>query len=77
VLADWKGRGYRRCWLRVLEQNLRARRFYERRGWLPTGARERSGFAPFPLLLTYKVDLSDPPNRAYVPLARLVGDAAS
>lgn len=64
VLAYWRAEGYRRGWLRVLEQNLRARRFYERRGWQPTGDRERSSFAPFPLLLTYEVDLSTPPHSA-------------
>ena len=64
VLAYWRAEGYQRGWLRVLEQNLRARRFYERRGWQPTGARERSGFAPFPVLLTYEVDLSTPPDSA-------------
>lgn len=57
VLDRWKGEGYQRGWLRVLDQNHRARRFYERRGWQPTGERERSTFAPFPVLLRYEVDL--------------------
>lgn len=43
-----------RPWLRVLEENLRARRFYERLGWRPTGEQTRSPFAPFPVLLTYE-----------------------
>jgi RimJ/RimL family protein N-acetyltransferase len=61
VLDHWKAKGYHRGWLRVLEQNLRARRFYVRRGWQPTGDQERSGFAPFPVLLRYEVNLSTPP----------------
>jgi diamine N-acetyltransferase len=63
VLDHWKAKGYQRGWLRVLEQNLRARRFYERRGWQPTGDRERSGFAPFPVLLRYERNLSTPNDR--------------
>ena len=57
VLDLWRAEGYQRGWLRVLEQNHRARRFYERRGWQPTGESERSAFAPFPVLLRYEVDL--------------------
>ena len=57
VLDRWKARGCQRGWLRVLEQNHRARRFYERRGWRPTGEGERSAFAPFPVLVRYEVDL--------------------
>ena len=64
VLARWRAKGYQRSWLRVLEQNQRARRFYERRGWQPTEERERSAFAPFPTLVTYDVDLSTPPQSA-------------
>jgi RimJ/RimL family protein N-acetyltransferase len=44
--------------LRVFEQNLRARRFYGRRGWVQTGERSRSGFAPYPSLLGYVLRLS-------------------
>jgi RimJ/RimL family protein N-acetyltransferase len=40
--------------LRVFEQNHRARRFYERLGWTPTGSRTRSSFAPHPILLEYR-----------------------
>ncbi len=58
VLTHWIARGYQRAWLRVFEDNVRARRFYERRGWEPTGERSRSDFAPHPVLLTYEVDLS-------------------
>jgi len=58
VLTHWIAQGYRHAWLRVFEQNVRARTFYERRGWEPTGERSRSDFAPYPVLLTYEVDLS-------------------
>jgi len=58
ILDRWITHGYARGWLRVLEQNERARRFYERRGWEPTGVSERSGFAPYPVLLTYEIDLT-------------------
>ena len=57
VLGLWRTDGHQRGWLQVLDQNHRARRFYERRGWQPTGRSERSAFAPFPALLGYEVDL--------------------
>lgn len=41
----------RRLWLRVFEENGRARRFYERLGWTPTGRTSRSDFAPHPVLV--------------------------
>ncbi|RGC66217.1 putative acetyltransferase [Micromonospora sp. MW-13] len=37
ALATMRGRGWRRAVLWVLERNARARRFYERGGWHPTG----------------------------------------
>lgn len=37
----------------VFEDNPRARSFYERQGWLPSGGRRRSDFAPHPVLLEY------------------------
>jgi GNAT superfamily N-acetyltransferase len=41
LLADAEGRiraaGHRRAWLAVVAGNLRARRFYERRGWVDEG----------------------------------------
>lgn len=43
--------------LRVFEQNLRARRFYERLGWAPTGTTTVGQFAPFPVLLEYTLSL--------------------
>ncbi|GAA3696752.1 hypothetical protein GCM10022204_10890 [Microlunatus aurantiacus] len=39
--------------LRVFEENLRARRFYEKHGWQLTGRSSRTTFPPHPLLLEY------------------------
>jgi RimJ/RimL family protein N-acetyltransferase len=47
-----------RIWLRVFEQNQRARRFWERQGWASTGARSTSPFPPTPVLLEYELLLS-------------------
>jgi diamine N-acetyltransferase len=44
--------------LDVMVDNVRARRFYERRGWKPDGRRERSPFPPYPKLLGYRHDLA-------------------
>lgn len=61
LLGHWRARGYERAWLRVFEDNLRARRFYERRGWTPTGERSQSRFAPYPVLLTYQLGVHGDP----------------
>jgi GNAT superfamily N-acetyltransferase len=42
----------------VLEENARARRFYESRGWRDDGGRSNSQFPPHPLELQYSLDLS-------------------
>ena len=39
--------------LRVFADNHRARRFYDKHGWQPTGETSRSGFPPYPTLLEY------------------------
>jgi RimJ/RimL family protein N-acetyltransferase len=43
-------------WLRVFEENHRARRFYEKLGWVATDIRSRSAFGPRPYLLEYRLD---------------------
>jgi GNAT superfamily N-acetyltransferase len=43
----------RPCHLWVLEENLRARRFYERRGWQGDGEGRRANFPPWPPELRY------------------------
>jgi GNAT superfamily N-acetyltransferase len=44
-----------RLW--VLEHNLRARRFYERRGWQPDGTVREVEFPPYPLDVGYSLEL--------------------
>jgi diamine N-acetyltransferase len=60
VLDYLREQGHYRAWLSVLEQNGRARRFYEKRGWVPTGRSLQSGFPPHPILLGYERDLTEP-----------------
>lgn len=43
----------RRLRLWVLEGNGRARRYYEKLGWTPSGATSRSPFPPYPAMLEY------------------------
>jgi len=46
--------------LRAFEDNLRARRFYEKLGWQPTGERTRTTFPPHPVLVGYRRPLDAP-----------------
>lgn len=46
-----------RIWLNVFEENHRARRFWERNGWRPTGRTSRSTYEPCPVLLEYELNL--------------------
>lgn len=41
--------------LRVFEDNLRARRFYEKLGWRLTGERSQTSFPPHPVLVEYRL----------------------
>lgn len=41
--------------LRVFEDNLRARRFYEKLGWRLTGERTQTSFPPHPVLVEYRL----------------------
>jgi GNAT superfamily N-acetyltransferase len=47
--------------LRVFAANGRARRFYEKLGWQPTGRETTSTFAPYPVLVEYTLVLTDRP----------------
>lgn len=49
--------------LRVFSENVRARRFYERRDWRTTGVTPTTSFPPHPLLVEYARDLRDPGSR--------------
>jgi len=50
--------GVERARLWVLEANVRARRFYERRGWRSDGTTRVVPFPPHPLDLGYSLDLT-------------------
>jgi RimJ/RimL family protein N-acetyltransferase len=58
VCASMVASGVHRANLRVFTDNARGRRFYEKLGWAPTGESTRSGFPPYPELLSYERDLS-------------------
>jgi GNAT superfamily N-acetyltransferase len=51
-----RGFGSERCRLWVLEDNARARRFYERRGWRENGETRVVEFPPNPLDIGYTLD---------------------
>jgi putative acetyltransferase len=60
VLDHLREHGQPLASLWVFEKNGRARRFYEKRGWVMTGRRMESGFSPHPILLQYQRDLAQP-----------------
>jgi putative acetyltransferase len=62
VLDHLRGRGHRRAWLRVFDENRRAVRFYVRHGWRATDVTSRTAFPPHPLLRRYELDLTDGPS---------------
>lgn len=53
LLALLRAAGHTETRLRVFEANHRARRFYERRGWVAAGDRTTTSFPPRPVLLGY------------------------
>lgn len=59
VLDELRAHGHRAAWLRVFEDNRRAVRFYERRGWRATDSTSRTTFPPYPVLRRFEIDLSD------------------
>jgi GNAT superfamily N-acetyltransferase len=52
-----RGWGCGCCRLSVLEENHRARRFYQRRGWWLDGRRRRTPFPPHPPMVGYTLTL--------------------
>ena len=54
MLDRMRSRGVQRAWLRAFTGNGRGRRFYEKLGWVPTGARTRSTYPPHAELLRYE-----------------------
>lgn len=57
VLEQLRSQGVEQAWLRVFTGNGRARTFYERHGWSPTGETSRTSFPPHPELLRYERSL--------------------
>jgi len=57
LLAKLTEAGHASAWLRVFEQNPRARRFYEKMGWRLTSQTSYGEYPPFPLLVHYAIDL--------------------
>ena len=58
ALVDTYPHDLDRIWLRVFEDNHRARRFWEKKGWRSNGRTSRSPFAPHPVLAEYELQLS-------------------
>jgi GNAT superfamily N-acetyltransferase len=57
VLDRLRERGSHHCHLWVLEENERARRFYERHGWRENGTTRVVPFPPNPIDVGYTIDL--------------------
>jgi GNAT superfamily N-acetyltransferase len=57
ALRAIRRRGHRRAQRDVLEDNIRARGFYERRGWRQDGRRHKAEFAPHPQVVGYMIEL--------------------
>ena len=57
AVAELRARGVSRARLWVLEENARARRFYERLGWRPDGTSRVVEFPPNPIDLGYALEL--------------------
>ncbi|MGH2808402.1 MAG: GNAT family N-acetyltransferase [Actinomycetota bacterium] len=58
VIALVRSRGDAICRLWVLEENGRARRFYERRGWLLDGRTRVARFPPYPAAVGYTLRIA-------------------
>jgi GNAT superfamily N-acetyltransferase len=57
VLSRQRADGRTRCNLWVLEENARARRFYERLGWRENGDTRVVPFPPHPTDVGYSIEL--------------------
>jgi RimJ/RimL family protein N-acetyltransferase len=57
VVQLWAATGVASAWLRVFEENRRARRFYEKMGWRCTRRLSRTSFPPYPVLVEYELTL--------------------
>jgi GNAT superfamily N-acetyltransferase len=57
LIARLVAAGHASAWLRVFDENRRARRFYEKMGWRPTAGRSRGEYPPYPPLVHYAISL--------------------
>ncbi|MBB2948924.1 RimJ/RimL family protein N-acetyltransferase [Actinoplanes lutulentus] len=57
LLPTFQAHGVRTPRLHVFAANHRARRFYEKLGWQPTGRSRQTSFPPNPVLLEYRLAL--------------------
>ncbi len=67
AVAVSRGAGVNQCQLEVLEDNWRARRFYERHGWVRDHRRRAAAYPPYPVVIGYtfatsSVDLRGEPQ---------------
>lgn len=60
ILEHLRGQGHPSAFLRVFDENVRAVRFYTRRGWRATDVTSQTNFPPHPTLRRYEIDLSAP-----------------
>jgi GNAT superfamily N-acetyltransferase len=58
AVAELRSRGVGTAELWVLENNLRARRFYERRGWIHDRVKRRASSPPYPIELHYTLRIA-------------------
>jgi GNAT superfamily N-acetyltransferase len=61
LVARWAAAGYESAWLRVFDENRRARRFYEKMGWHPTSGVSYGEYPPFPPLTHYETSIRPRP----------------
>jgi ribosomal protein S18 acetylase RimI-like enzyme len=59
ALEQLRADGYERCHLWVLEDNPRARRFYERMGWRLNDRTRVVEYPPHPIDVSYSIELEN------------------
>jgi GNAT superfamily N-acetyltransferase len=57
LVSLWAAAGHESAWLRVFDENRRARRFYEKMGWRPTAGVSYGEYPPFPPLTHYATSI--------------------
>jgi GNAT superfamily N-acetyltransferase len=61
LVSRWAAAGHESAWLRVFDENRRARRFYEKMGWRPTSGVSYGEYPPFPPLTHYVTSIRPRP----------------